>query len=45
MAKRVREYLPKVSFYAMDPTPIMLSVLANKSNEIVPFIGVAENIA
>ncbi|MEM0054469.1 MAG: methyltransferase domain-containing protein [Nitrososphaeria archaeon] len=45
VAKRVREYLSKVSFYAMDPTPIMLSVLANKSNEIVPFIGVAENIA
>lgn len=45
VAKRFREQLPKVSFYAMDLTPAMLSELVSKTNEIIPFIGVAENIS
>ncbi|MEM4141258.1 MAG: methyltransferase domain-containing protein [Nitrososphaeria archaeon] len=44
VAKRVREQLPKVSFYAMDITPAMLSELVGKNDKIIPFIGVAENI-
>lgn len=41
---RVRQRLPKVSFYAMDVTPAMLISLAKKSAGITPFIGAAENI-
>ncbi|MCX8188231.1 MAG: methyltransferase domain-containing protein [Nitrososphaeria archaeon] len=45
VAKKVREQLPKASFYAMDVTPAMLSTLVSKTDEIIPFIGVAENIS
>lgn len=41
---RVRQTLPKVCFYAMDATPAMLISLEKKSAEIMPFVGIAENI-
>jgi len=41
---KLRQHLPKVSFYAMDITPTMLRTLARKTSEITPFLGVAENI-
>ncbi|MBC7129971.1 methyltransferase domain-containing protein, partial [Candidatus Bathyarchaeota archaeon] len=42
--KKLRRHLPNASFYAMDLTPAMLNVLARKTSEITPFLGVAENI-
>ena len=44
IAKRTRSKIPKVSFYAMDMTPAMLLTLKKKNTEIIPFIGIAENI-
>jgi len=41
---KLRRHLPTASFYAMDLTPAMLRVLARKTSEITPFLGVAENI-
>jgi ubiquinone/menaquinone biosynthesis C-methylase UbiE len=40
----LRRHLPRASFYAMDLTPTMLQVLARKTSEITPFLGVAENV-
>jgi len=45
VAESVRQHLPEASFYAMDITPSMLSVLLNKSSEIIPFLGIAEDIS
>jgi len=45
VARNIRKNLPKTSFYAMDVTPTMLQMLAKKTSEIIPFLGVAENIA
>jgi len=42
--RKLRYKMPSLSFYAMDLTPAMLQVLARKSSEITPFLGVAENI-
>jgi len=42
--KMVKIELPKVEFYAMDPTPTMLLSLIVKKARITPFIGLAENI-
>jgi len=39
-----RSRLPETSFYAMDITPTMLRVLARKTSEVTPFLGIAENI-
>jgi ubiquinone/menaquinone biosynthesis C-methylase UbiE len=44
VADKVRRHLPEAAFYAMDPTPAMLRVLARKTPEITPFLGVAENV-
>lgn len=44
VAKKLRNKLPKATFSAMDATPIMLKMLAKKTSEIQPFLGVAENI-
>jgi len=44
VARRVRAEIPKASFYAMDLTPAMLLSLAKKKADIVPFVGLAENI-
>ncbi len=44
VAKKLHLQLPKASFYALDLTPIMLKLIAEKTKEIIPFIGVAENI-
>jgi len=44
VVNELRRYLPKASFYAMDLTPAMLKVLARKTSEITPFLGIAENI-
>jgi SAM-dependent methyltransferase len=45
VAEEVQRYLPKASFYAMDITPAMLSILVRKTSKIIPFLGIAENIA
>jgi len=42
--KKVKMKLPKVEFYAMDPTPNMLLSLIKKTTQITPLIGLAENI-
>lgn len=39
-----RQKLPRACFYAMDATPAMLMSLAEKSDTITPFVGIAENI-
>ena len=44
VADKVRRHLPEAAFYAMDLTPAMLQVLARKAPEIMPFLGVAENV-
>jgi len=44
VARKLRNKLPKAAFYAMDATPIMLKMLAKKTSEIQPFLGIAENI-
>ena len=44
VARKVRAEIPSVSFYAMDLTPAMLLSLAKKKADIVPFVGLAENI-
>jgi SAM-dependent methyltransferase len=44
VAEKVKNKLPKTSFYAMDATPIMLKLIAKKASEVQPFLGVAENI-
>jgi len=41
---KVSRHLPEATFYAMDLTPAMLRVLARKTPEITPFLGVAENV-
>ncbi len=42
---KMKKLVPDASFYAMDATPSMLLALAKKRERIVPFFGVAENIA
>jgi SAM-dependent methyltransferase len=44
VAQNLHKTLPETSFYAMDITPAMLKTLAKKDSDIVPFLGVAENI-
>jgi len=44
VATKLRSKLPKASFYAVDATPIMLKILAGKTSEVQPFLGIAENI-
>lgn len=44
IAEKVRVKVPNVDFYAMDVTPAMLLAPKKKNTEIVPFIGIAENI-
>ena len=44
VARKVKAEIPDVSFYAMDLTPAMLLSLAKKKADIVPFVGLAENI-
>ncbi|MGQ9642057.1 MAG: class I SAM-dependent methyltransferase [Candidatus Bathycorpusculaceae bacterium] len=44
IAEEVKAKLPEVCFYAMDITPAMLRMLARKDANIMPFIGIAENI-
>jgi len=36
--------LPNASFYAMDVTPAMLLALIRKTDRIIPFLGLSENI-
>lgn len=43
--QRVRRELPGARFYALDVTPAMLRALARRAPEIIPFLGLAENIA
>lgn len=45
VSNELKKLLPKASFYAMDATPAMLSVLAKKREGIIPFFGIAENIS
>jgi SAM-dependent methyltransferase len=44
VAEKLSQHLPEASFYAMDITPAMLRLLAGKTSQITPFLGVAENI-
>ena len=44
VAEKLSQHLTEVSFYTMDITPAMLKVLARKATNIVPFLGIAENI-
>jgi len=44
IAKKIRESLPGVSFYAMDLTPAMLLSFAKKKTDITLLVGIAENI-
>ncbi|MDH5483141.1 MAG: methyltransferase domain-containing protein [Candidatus Bathyarchaeota archaeon] len=44
IAKKISAKLPEVSFYAMDLTPAMLFSLEKKNADVVPFVGIAENI-
>jgi len=44
VANKLRSRLLEATFFAMDATPIMLSMLAKKTSEIQPFLGIAENI-
>jgi len=44
VAYKLKKLLPNASFYAMDATPAMLLALARKTDVIVPFFGIAENI-
>lgn len=45
VARKLHKELPNASFYAMDITPAMLKMLTKKTSAVVPFLGVAENIA
>lgn len=45
VVEEICRHLPWASFYAMDITPAMLSILARKASEITPFIGIAEDFA
>jgi len=45
VAHELKKLLPHASFYAMDATPAMLLSLAKKTDLIIPFFGIAENIA
>lgn len=44
VAKKLRSQTPLASFYALDLTPSMLQLIAEKTNEITPFLGVVEDI-
>ena len=44
IARNLHKTLPKTFFHAMDITPAMLQLLAKKTSNIIPFLGVAENI-
>ena len=44
VAQKTRVAIPEAQFYAMDITPAMLQSLAEKNADIIPFLGVAENI-
>jgi SAM-dependent methyltransferase len=45
VAKEINRYIANASLYAMDITPAMLSVLVKRGSEIIPFLGIAENIS
>jgi len=45
VAYKLKELLPHTSSYAMDATPAMLLALSKKTDLIIPFFGIAENIA
>jgi len=45
VSDKLKKLLPQASFYAMDATPAMLSVLAKKRGGVIPFFGIAENIS
>jgi len=44
VADEILRHVPDASFYAMDITPAMLSVLSRKNRRITLFLGIAENI-
>lgn len=43
--KEFQQHFPKASFYAMDVTPAMLRNLAKKDSNLVPLLGVAEDLS
>jgi ubiquinone/menaquinone biosynthesis C-methylase UbiE len=44
VADKLKKRLPNASFYAMDATPAMLLALIRKTDMIIPFLGISENI-
>lgn len=42
--QELQQYFPKASFYAMDLTPAMLQNFAKNHSNIVPFLGLAEDL-
>jgi 2-polyprenyl-3-methyl-5-hydroxy-6-metoxy-1,4-benzoquinol methylase len=42
IAQNLQKTFPKASFYAMDITPAMLRLLAKKTSNIIPFLGMAK---
>jgi len=44
IAHKLQAKIPKASLYAVDLTPAMLLSLAQKSTNITPLIGIAENL-
>jgi ubiquinone/menaquinone biosynthesis C-methylase UbiE len=45
IAQKLHRELPNASCHAMDITPAMLQVLAKRTTNILPFLGIAENIS
>ncbi len=44
VAHELKKKSPDALFYAMDATPAMLLAIERKAEDIIPFLGVAENI-
>lgn len=44
VVRKVRQHLPSASFYGMDLTPAMLMALRKKSKQVLPFLGIVEDI-
>jgi SAM-dependent methyltransferase len=45
VAENIHRHLSEASFFAMDVTPTMISIVSEKTDEIIPFLGIAENIS
>jgi SAM-dependent methyltransferase len=45
VGENIHRQLSEASFFAMDVTPAMIAIVSEKTHEIIPFLGIAENIA